>query len=63
VSKHVLLTVELTEAHAVALAQFLKRVGWSEMRSCAVDDYEATLIRDALAGVQKEINDAGFDPR
>jgi hypothetical protein len=62
-SDRVLFTVELTAAHAQALAQFLKRVGWSEMRSCAVDDQEATLIREALAGVQHEVNDAGFDPR
>ena len=32
-------TLEMNEAQASALAQFVKRVGFSEMRSNAVDDF------------------------
>lgn len=56
-------TVELPHPAALALAQFLKRVGWSEMRTCSVDDQECHWIRDALAEVRRALNEAGFDPR
>ena len=41
------ITFELLPDQAEALAQFVKRVGWAEMRACAVDDnevYELSLI-------------------
>lgn len=57
------LSVHLTDAQALALAQFLKRVGWSEMRGCAADSFETYLIRDALDQVQKDLARAGYEPR
>lgn len=57
------LSVHLTDAQALALAQFLKRIGWSEMRGCAVDTFETYLIRDALDLVQKDLARAGYAPR
>jgi hypothetical protein len=57
------LSVHLTAAQALALAQFLKRIGWSEMRGCAVDEFETYLIRDALGEVQKDLARAGYEPR
>jgi hypothetical protein len=59
----VTLTVELNEELADALAQFVKRVGFSEMRSNAVDDAEAYLIRDAIDRVRMGLANAGFSPR
>lgn len=53
----------LNAAQAAALAQFIKRVGWSEMRGCAVDDNEAYLIRAALDVVRKGLAEIGFNPR
>jgi hypothetical protein len=53
----------LPESQALALAQFVKRVGWSEMRSCAVDDAEAYVIRDAIDTLRNRLADAGFAPR
>ena len=53
-SEQFVLTVALTQPQAMALAQFVKRVGWSEFRSNAVDDDEAYLIRQALAVIQRE---------
>ena len=56
-------TFELDEDQAEALAQFVKRVGWSEMRACAVDDDEAYRIRSAIDQVQRGLAEAGFSPR
>lgn len=56
-------TVELTEAQAMALAQFVKRVGWREMRDNAVDDDETYLIREAIYCMQSALRDCGFSPR
>jgi hypothetical protein len=59
----VTLTVELNEELANAFAQFVKRVGFLEMRSNAVDDFEAYLIRDANARARIGLANAGFFPR
>lgn len=57
------LSVELTDEQAEALAQFVKRVGWSEMRQLAVDDNEANVIRFAVDRVQQALAVEGFAPR
>jgi hypothetical protein len=56
-------TVTINEDLAEALSQFLKRVGYSEMRQNAVDDVEAYTMRDALDQVRKSLQEAGYDPR
>ncbi len=55
--------LELTDDQAEALAQFVKRVGWSEFRACAVDDTEAHEIRAAVDQVMRALRDAGYAPR
>jgi len=55
--------VDLTEEQALALSQFVKRVGWQEFRANAVDDREAYLISDAVAVLQRALSEAGFSPR
>lgn len=55
--------IELTEEKAGALAQFLKRITWEEMRRCAVSDDDAYTMREALGTVQDAVNRAGFNPR
>ena len=57
------LVAELSAYQAEALAQFLKRAGWSEFRTCAVDDDEAYAIRDAVDQVARALAEAGFAPR
>ncbi len=57
------IAVELNAELAVALAQFVKRVGYTDMRSNAVDDQEAYLIRDAIDRVRIGLAKAGFAPR
>lgn len=57
------LDLELTEQEALALAQFVKRIGWQEIRINAVDDDEAYCMRDAIAIVRSALSRQGFSPR
>lgn len=54
---------EMTEAEALALAQLCKRITFSDIRSCAVDDNEAYVIRDAVDKLQGALKAAGYAPR
>lgn len=62
-NSNVLLTVELTPSHAQALAQFVKRIGWAEMRVNAANDPEAFRIREAIDQIGRELADVGYGPR
>lgn len=57
------LTVELSEEEALAYAQFLKRIGYSDYRSSASSESEAYLMRDAGYSIRKALAEEGFDPR
>jgi len=59
----VMLSLELTDSEAVALAQFVKRVTWTEMRACAADDYECNQIRRGLDLLRQELGLQGYSPR
>lgn len=59
----VVVTLRLSEDTAWALAQFVKRVGWSEFRALAVDDEEAGQIRAGVDALQRVLRDAGVAPR
>lgn len=59
----VVFSVELSEEQAIALAQFVKRVGFAEMRSNAIDDFEAYVMRDAIDRLLIGLANAGFSPR
>ena len=54
---------KLSEAQAMALAQFVKRVGWNEIRVNAVNDDEAHLMRDAISKLQDALAGQGYAPR
>lgn len=58
-----IITIELDDRHALALAQFVKRVGWTHYRDCAVDDDEARAIGEAIATLQRELAEKGWAPR
>lgn len=62
-SDNVTITTQLTDPQAWALAQFVKRVGWSEFRNNAVDDDEARLIRAAVDVLMASLREAGYAPR
>ena len=55
--------LSLSDGEAWALAQFIKRAGWSEFRACAVDDGEAYQIRAAVDKLQEALRAAGYAPR
>ncbi|TDN69286.1 hypothetical protein [Paraburkholderia sp. BL10I2N1] len=49
----------MTEAKGLALAQFEKRIRWSEMRGNGIHDDEAYLMRGALSMLQKVLAESG----
>ena len=57
------LSLELDDKEALALAQFVKRLTWSDLRGCAVDDDEAYVIKDAVDKFQRALAEEGFSPR
>ncbi len=61
--KTVELHITLTEAQAWDLAQFLKRVSFSEYRNNAIDDAEAYHMRDAGEIIRRALAECGYAPR
>ena len=57
------ITVVLTEAEAWEFAQFLKRVCFSDYRSCAASDAEAYHMRDAGEHIRRALANQGYAPR
>ena len=57
------ISVELTEAQAEGLAEFFKRVGFSEYRAQASSEAEAYAMRDGAERVRTALAEAGFSPR
>jgi hypothetical protein len=62
-TRTITLSARLTDAEAWNLAQFFKRVGFSEFRSNARDEQEAYAMRDAADIIRKALADAGYAPR
>lgn len=52
-----------SQEEALALAQLVKRITFSDVRQNAADEAEAYLMLDALNEVQKALQEAGYDPR
>lgn len=57
------ISVTLTEEQALAYAQFLKRVGFSDYASNSIDKDETYLMVDAGERLRKALARAGFAPR
>lgn len=57
------LKIELDADDALQLAQFCKRVSFSDFRSNACNDDEAYAMRHAMSVIREHLNRAGFDPR
>lgn len=53
--------LDLDEAHAWALAEFVGRVQWDAIRGSSRDESEAIMIRDAVGFLRKALAEAGFD--
>lgn len=61
--RRVRLRVELPEAEAWALAQYLKRAGFTDYRQLAQNDEEAYVMRDGAERIRDALADAGIAPR
>ncbi len=61
--KTVELHITLTEAQAWELAQFLKRVSFSEYRNNATSEAEAYRMRDAGEVIRCALAEQGYAPR
>jgi len=59
----VTITIELSEEHAEALAQFCKRSLFSTFRDLSQTADEAFLMIKALDVIQYHLNDAGYNPQ
>lgn len=57
------LDLNVNDEEALALAQFVKRLSWSDLRSCAVSDDEAWLIKHAIDKLQNALREEGYSPR
>jgi hypothetical protein len=57
------ITVELGNEQAWALAQFVKRVAWVDIRGCATDSDEAYTMVDAIEKLRVSLSEAGYSPR
>jgi hypothetical protein len=60
---HVTIQCTMTAAEAWDLAQFLKRIGFSDFRSKSQDDAEAYGMQGAAIQVANALRDAGYAPR
>jgi hypothetical protein len=57
------ITLTLTETQAWELAQFFKRVCFSDYRGCATSEAEAYHMRDAGEHIRRALADQGYAPR
>lgn len=55
--------VELESAQAWALAQLLKRIGWSDCRALAEDEQQTQFMIAATERVRQALAEAGYAPR
>lgn len=53
----------LDDAQALALAQLVKRIGWSELRALSVSEGEAYTMRDAVHQLSEALAAGGYAPR
>ena len=54
---------EIGAKQAEALAQVLKRIGFSEVRKLSTTEAETYDAQAALETIRKALNNAGFNPR
>lgn len=57
------LDIELTDQEAWDLAQFCKRLSFSDFEGCSVDENEAYRMRDAQDRVFEALRRHGYSPR
>ena len=59
----VIITADLAQENAQALAQFIKTVSHEAIRQCMADDAQTFLVRDALDSLREALDVVGIDPQ
>jgi hypothetical protein len=59
----VTLQVELNAEQAWALAQLLKRIGWSDCKKLAEDEAQTQLMIEAAERLRAALAEVGYAPR
>lgn len=57
------ITIELEQDAAEALAQFVKRIGFTECRTLAASENEAYLMQHGLLRIRDALAEIGYAPR
>lgn len=58
-----IINIDISERQAEALSQFLKRVGYTDIRSLSKNDEEAYDAQYALEQIRSEFAKQGYNPR
>jgi hypothetical protein len=61
--ERVRITCNLTDDQAWQLAQFVKRIGFNDVRANATNDDEAYHMLDAIDQLQRALAAEGYNPR
>ena len=59
----IIITADLTQENAQALAQFIKAISHEAIRHCMPDDAQTFLVRDALDSLREALDVVGIDPK
>lgn len=57
------ITLKLRPEQAAALAQLVKRTGWTDAREKATSDAEAYLMMDGVDAIMRALAEHGHSPR
>lgn len=58
-----MISIDLTSEESEALAQFLKRVGFSDFRKLSTSDEEAYTMQSGAEKIRRFLAKDGFSPR
>lgn len=61
--KPIAVNLQLTHSESWALAQLVKRLGFSDRRRLATSDTEAYLMMDGIDQLMKALAEEGYSPR
>lgn len=57
------LKLDITEEQTTELAQFIKRLTWTDIRNHAKNDEDAYTMQGGINALQKSLDAAGYSPR
>lgn len=55
--------LDLNSCQALALAQLVKRIKFTDLRANAIDDDEAYVMQEAVEQIRLALSENGFNPR